>query len=186
MPPRRDGGEFQKDNASLAVCCAAELGIPREQAICAIRKFPGVERRMSTRYTSDDIVIIEDYAHHPTELKAAISAMRQTYPGRHLRVVFQPHRHARLEKYLMQFACELSKGDEVLVVPVFSAWCPPGAATAEDLARETGAKARYSDKPWKDLAKEMLPTKHRNELIAVIGAGDIEELVPELIAIAAR
>ncbi|MBN1865224.1 MAG: hypothetical protein JW808_10020 [Victivallales bacterium] len=177
-------GDFQRDNASLAVECAVELGIPREQALCEVRKFPGVERRMSLRYRSYNIVIVEDYAHHPTELRAALSALRSAYAGRWLRVVFQPHRYARMEKYLKQFACELRKADEAVVVPVFSAWSQPGAITSETLAEETGANTRYSAKPWGEMARELLATTHPNELLAVVGAGDIEELTRELVKLA--
>ncbi|HCE43733.1 MAG TPA: hypothetical protein DET40_09300 [Lentisphaeria bacterium] len=173
----KEWGGFQKINAAVAVEAVAEAGIDRQEAGKHARTFPGIERRMSERYQKDDFHLIEDYAHHPTEVAASIAALRERFPGHFLRVVFQPHRYARLEKYIDQLACELRKADEVIVVPVFAAWSEKGKVSSEDLVRKIGKTAKSADSDWKPLAKSLLETKREKEILAIIGAGDIDEII---------
>ncbi len=177
----KDWGGFQRINASIAVEAVAAAGIDRKDAEKHARSFPGIERRMSVRYHKSDFYLIEDYAHHPTEVSASISALRERFPGHLLRVVFQPHRYARLEKYIDQLACELRKADEVIVVPVFAAWSEKGKASSEDLVRKIGNTAKSADSDWPMLAKLLIETKRKKEVLAIVGAGDIDELIVELI-----
>ena len=143
----------------------------------ALESFGGVARRMATRFQSERVTVIEDYAHHPTELASSIGTLRAGYPGHHLRVVFQPHRYARLRKYLPQLAAELAKADSAIVVPVFAAWCESGPVGGAELAAAAGAGARYLDAEWKAIAEAALDYRGtRPLLLAVIGAGDIEHI----------
>ncbi len=176
----KDWGGFQKINAGIAVEAAVLAGLERDEAEKHARTFPGIERRMTIRAQNKYFILIEDYAHHPTEVSASISALRERFHGRYLRVVFQPHRYARLEKYIDQLACELRKADEVIVVPVFAAWTEKGKVTSEDLVRKIGNTAKSADSDWTILAKSLLDTKRPNEVLAIVGAGDIDELIIEL------
>lgn len=173
---------YQLENALLAVEAAVKLGISRKNAERAIVSFPGVERRMTTRFKNDKITVFEDYAHHPTEIAAALEALRKKFPGYKLLVVFQPHRHARLERYLEKFADELRKADEVIVTPLFAAWTEKGKYTSADLAAKIGPKAKYVDSDWKKLATDLSKTVSAPEILAILGAGDIEKLIPPLTA----
>ncbi|OGV40817.1 MAG: hypothetical protein A2X48_22785 [Lentisphaerae bacterium GWF2_49_21] len=173
----KDWGGFQKINAAIAVEAVTAYGIDRVEAENNAKTFPGIERRMSVRYQNGEFCLIEDYAHHPTEVAASISALRERFPGYYLRVVFQPHRYARLEKYIDQLACELRKVDEVIVVPVFAAWSEKGKVSSEDLAGKIGKPAKSADSDWPALAKSLIETKRKKEILAIIGAGDIDELV---------
>jgi UDP-N-acetylmuramate--alanine ligase len=177
----KDWGAFQRINAAIAVEAATEIGIDRTEAEKHARTFPGIERRMSVRFKKDGFVLIEDYAHHPTEVSASISALRERFPEYHLRVVFQPHRYARLEKYIDQLAFELRKADEVIIVPVFAAWSEKGKVSSEDLAARTGKNAKFADSDWKSLAEKLSSSIRKNEVLAIIGAGDIDELIKYLI-----
>ena len=103
-------GGYQKWNAVLALKVLLKLGIPQSQAVEALSRFPGVERRMTLRCESNSVRVIEDYAHHPTELRAALQALREMNPNRRLFVIFQPHRYARLERYFKEFAAVLEQG----------------------------------------------------------------------------
>ena len=172
----KDWGGFQRINAAIAVEAATDIGIDRLEAEKHARTFPGIERRMSVRFRKDDFVLIEDYAHHPTEVSASISALRERFPGHHLRVVFQPHRYARLEKYISQLACELRKADEVLIVPVFAAWTEKGKVSSEDLVAKTGGNAKFADSDWKSLAGKLSSSIREKEVLAILGAGDIDEI----------
>lgn len=177
LPP--EWGRYQKLNAELAVQAAVMLGVDSDNAYRAVSNFPGVARRMVTHYSSDHITIIEDYAHHPTEIQAALETVRNLYPHHHLRVVFQPHRYARLERYINEFAVELGKADSILITPVFAAWTESGTVDSSDLAKLTGSTAIAMPLPWTDIAVESVKNETGKPLLLVIlGAGDIEELIP--------
>ena len=130
---------------------------------------------MRVRFESDRLTVVEDYAHHPAELAGSLDWLRRRYPGRHLRVLFQPHRYARLEKYLPRFVEELQKADSAIVTPVFAAWSETGPVGGRELAAASGA--RYLEPPWEGIAAAALePCPGRALLLAVIGAGDIEQV----------
>ncbi|MBS5531777.1 hypothetical protein KH017_13390 [bacterium] len=168
---------YQAWNAHLAIRAAVLLGVDAAEAEKALESFGGVARRMAARFQSERVTVIEDYAHHPTELASSIGTLRAGYPGHHLRVVFQPHRYARLRKYLPQLAAELAKADSAIVVPVFAAWCESGPVGGAELAAAAGAGARYLDAEWKAIAEAALDYRGtRPLLLAVIGAGDIEHI----------
>lgn len=168
---------YQAWNAHLAIRAAVLLGVDAAEAEKALESFGGVARRMATRFQSERVTVIEDYAHHPTELASSIGTLRAGYPGHHLRVVFQPHRYARLQKYLPRLAAELAKADSAIVVPVFAAWCESGPVGGAELAAAAGAGARYLDAEWKAIAEAALDYRGtRPLLLAVIGAGDIEHI----------
>lgn len=176
-------GKYQRINALTAVEAVVSLGgIDRNKAKKELGNFPGVERRMSLRFQDSRFKVIEDYAHHPTELRASISAMRETHPGRRLVVIFQPHRYARLKKYFNEFAVELSKADAIYITPVFSAWTKSEELNSVDLASKIGEKARFVEGTWKEIALRIRTDLSGGELIAVIGAGDLKEILPPLIS----
>ena len=116
------GPQFRED-AAMALAAAELHGVPPESALSALRCFPGVSRRMSVRANfSDARILIEDYAHHPAELQATLSALREAYPGHRILVVFQPHRLERVERYGARFAELLSTVDWCCVLAPFGAW----------------------------------------------------------------
>jgi len=172
---------FQAANAFLAVAGAVELGVPRERAAAAARSFPGIGRRMSLRFQSEKLVIVEDYAHHPSEIAAALELLRRRYPGHHLRVLIQPHRYARLERFFAGFVRELSSADSVLVAPVFAAWSESGKVDGRALAAAIPC-AKYVDSGWAGAAVTALvpPQDGSPLLLAVLGAGDIEQVFRHL------
>lgn len=169
-------GGFLRINAAFALRAAIQIGIPEEKALAALSTFPGVARRMTVRRNDGDMVLIEDYAHHPVELAASLAFLRERYPHYHLRVLFQPHRHARLAKYLDEFAVILRQADSVLIAPVFAAWSEGGPVDHRELARRTGEKARAVSGSWESIAGELLAEPARPQVTAVIGAGDLDRV----------
>lgn len=174
---------FQLANAATAVEAAVMLGLERGSAEKALAFFPGVRRRMTLHY--DDpvkkITVIEDYAHHPTELENSIASLRKRFPGRRLRIVFQPHRYARLARYIDQFAELLSKVEQAFITPVFAAWVNKESVSSEDLVARTGKNAFYSSADWELLAEKIASAALPGDVVAIIGAGDIDSLIPILI-----
>jgi len=173
---------FQRMNSALAVAAATELGVDREKAEKATLSFPGVERRMTLHFKSENFVLIEDYAHHPTEVAASINTLREKFSGKKLKIVFQPHRYARLQRYFDGFAHELGKADSLVILPVFAAWIEKSGNTvsSENLAEKIGSKAEYMDGNWQEIAKKISSEIESGTVLALLAAGDADRLLPFL------
>ena len=171
-------GGFQRENAAVAVQAVAIAlpEIPVKKIIEAMLTFPGVERRMTVRKQTAQYTVIEDYAHHPTELNASISAFRENYPGKRLVIVFQPHRYARLQRYFDEFQKVLSNADRVFITPVFAAWTPDAPVNSHTLADAIGEKATALDGSWAEIGSSVKKELRQNDIAAVIGAGDLPEI----------
>ena len=165
---------FMAQNAALAVRAAVLLGIDPRAAGEAVKKFAGIERRMRVLNTIDGRVFLEDYAHHPTEVRSSIDLVRTLYPGKKLHVVFQPHRYARLERFFEEFIRALTPPGRVTVTPVFAAWCETGKVGSEDLCKRL-PNAVFRGCPWSELAGE-IKNDSAGEVVLLLGAGDISEL----------
>ena len=97
------------------------LWIPTENIKKALETFRGVKRRFSYKIKSEDLSLIDDYAHHPTEIRAVHSSIKEMYPVKKIIVVFQPHLFTRTKDFIEDFAVELSKFDEVLLLDIYPA-----------------------------------------------------------------
>ncbi len=182
---RQEWKGYQSQNAAIALAAAIKLEANPESAERALENFPGVSRRMTCHLSTPSLTVIEDYAHHPTELAAALDALRGRFPGHHFRVVFQPHRYARLQQYFDDFAQILRIPDSVFITPVFAAWVEKGQLGSEALAKQTGGNACFITGNWQDMPSVLLkPHDYRPLLLAIIGAGDIEQLIPHLLSTA--
>ncbi|MBO7329470.1 MAG: hypothetical protein J6W00_11945 [Lentisphaeria bacterium] len=167
---------FQASNARIAAEAAVLLGCDRAMAYQAAEDYPQVLRRMTLHRNSENLVVIEDYAHHPTEVRAALELLRKNYPDAHLRVLFQPHRFARLEKYFNEFAEVLHLADSVFIAPVFAAWSETGSVNAADLAAAAGGIAAVGTfREQAETVKADLP--EGKNVIAVLGAGDVNKVI---------
>lgn len=165
---------FMARNAALAVRAAELLGVSREAATAAVARYAGIERRMGILNEENGVCFIEDYAHHPTEVRASIALVRRLHPGKRLHVVFQPHRYARLERFFDDFVRVLSEADELTILPVFAAWSETGKADSGTLcARIPGS--RLGEPPWEKLAAD-LENNAPGTVVLLLGAGDISEL----------
>lgn len=173
---------FQRVNSALAIAAAEKLGVDREKAEKGALSFPGVERRMTLHFRNEKFVLIEDYAHHPTEVAASISTLREKFPDKKLKIVFQPHRYARLQRYFEGFANELAKADSLVILPVFAAWVEKNnsAVTSEELAKKIGAKAEYMDGNWQETASRIASGTEPGTVLALLAAGDADRLLPHL------
>lgn len=180
-------GQHNRTNACLAVLTTAALGVPRAEALQALRSFPGVDRRLTVRLRlpKDRRIVVEDYAHHPTELRASLRALRESWPRHALQVVFQAHRFERVKRYAQQFGAVLSElADAVTVVAPFAAWVDDAAiADPRQIAAAIhGPPCDYWEGRLEDLA-ERLASDAGSEprVVAVVGAGDVTNVVPGLV-----
>ena len=171
---------FMAVNARLAVAAAVLLGCSEEDAVRAVSGFKGVRRRMTLHRNEPDCVVMEDYAHHPAEVERSLEFLRLNYPSHHLRVVFQPHRYARLEAFFGDFVRILKTADSLFVAPVFAAWSESGSVDSRQLSESCGGRCLSGAWQADAVAVRAAPHGGRPLLIAVLGAGDIEEIIPYL------
>jgi len=171
---------FQAANSFIAYQAALLAGCDETAAFRATANYPQVKRRMTVHHISEQFTVIEDYAHHPTEVEKSLELLRLNYPGKHLTVIFQPHRYARLERYFESFASALSKADRLVVVPVFAAWCESGKVGGAELA--AAANGEYLSGSWQEIARSVAANlPEAGGIIAVLGAGDVEKVIAPLI-----
>jgi UDP-N-acetylmuramate--alanine ligase len=114
-------GDHNAQNAAGALAAALRLGVDPRTAAEALREFRGVARRLQLLARRRDVVVIDDYAHHPTEVRASIAALRRAWPGARLVVVFQPHLFSRTRAMATEFGRALADADVALVLPVYPA-----------------------------------------------------------------
>ena len=180
-PRFRSFAHYAKMDLEIAVEAVTELGLlTREAALDAGASFPGVGRRMELHGRNDAFVLYEDYAHHPTELAESLRSFRKLFPGKKLKVVFQPHRYARLERYFKEFAQVLQQADQIFITPVFAAWTATGKVDSRQLAQAVGTQAVLLSGSWPEMAKQVRAKTQKGDLIAVIGAGDVREIIEPL------
>ena len=107
-------------NSLAAIACARALGLPMKQILTGLLSFGGTHRRFEYKGNIGDVIVIDDYAHHPTEIKATLTAARE-YPHDELWVVFQPHTYTRTKAFLHQFAEVLTLADHVVLADIYAA-----------------------------------------------------------------
>jgi len=167
-------------NALAAAALAAELGTPATAIRQGLEAFPGLQRRCQTLGTFGGITLVDDYAHHPTELCATIAALRAQYPGRRICCVFQPHQAARTAALLDGFARSLHNADAVFVADIYRAReaAPPGITSAELVARiPPGPQDREAIPDFKHLIERLVGVCTPGDVVVACGAGDIGKVL---------
>jgi UDP-N-acetylmuramate--alanine ligase len=169
------GGMHNVENATAAIGVAHQLDIADDKIRAAVEAFRGVKRRFEYMLRQDGLVFIDDYAHHPEELKALISGARGLFPGMKCTVIFQPHLFTRTRDFVDGFAESLDLADEVLLLPIYPARELPveGVTSQMIVDRMKKGKAMLVDK------KKILDVLKNSgtELVITAGAGDIDALV---------
>jgi UDP-N-acetylmuramate--alanine ligase len=180
-------GRFQMTNALFALGLARLLGASLEGACAGISEFGGVSRRFEVHEGKRGGILINDYAHHPAEIRAVLGAARRRFPGRRLLVAFQPHQHQRTLNLLPQFAESLREADLCLVAQIY------GARESEETRSRVSARdlvdainqCRGNAEDGgtiHDLPNRLRSLSHRDDLILVLGAGDIDRVVDDVLA----
>lgn len=162
------------ENAIAASAVCLELGVTTEELTNALASFKGVKRRFEYIIQQPDKIYIDDYAHHPEELRAFISSVRQMYPQHKLVVAFQPHLYSRTKDFDIEFAHSLSLADEVFLLDIYPARELPIPGVTSQIIFEhiTSTKHLCRKENLVDLIKTANPT-----LFCTLGAGDIDTLV---------
>lgn len=185
------GGMHNVENAVASICIAHELKIAPEKIRTAVEKFNGVKRRFEyiislqeSKVTKANTVYIDDYAHHPAELKALLTGVRSLFNNRRITVIFQPHLYSRTRDLYKEFAEALSIANKVILMPVYPAReLPIPGVSSELIAGEMEAgKVMIMEKEeilsWiQDSWMKMANQSGDGEVLVTAGAGDIDQLV---------
>jgi UDP-N-acetylmuramate--alanine ligase len=174
-------GKHNVENAVAAIGVALSLGIPPRSIKKAIASFKGVKRRFEYLVKSPEHIYIDDYAHHPEELRACFDAVRQLYPDKKLTVIFQPHLFTRTRDFADDFAKVLSTVDHLLLLEIYPARELPLPGINSQFLLD---RISLEDKELcgKDRVLEYVKNK-KPELLLTVGAGDIDTLIQPLKAI---
>lgn len=162
-------------NALAAIAVAQNLQIPDETIRKAIAEFKGVKRRFEYILKTDKIIQIDDYAHHPEEIRAFLTAVRMLYPEKHITAIFQPHLYSRTRDFALEFSEVLSLADRLILLDIYPAREEPIPGVNAKMILE---KAQTTEKLFctKENLLEVLKILPC-EIVTTIGAGDIDRLV---------
>ena len=179
-------GEHEVANATGAIAAAAEAGVELDAARSALAEFTGVGRRFQTVGAARGISVVDDYAHHPTEIEATLLAARAQFPKRRLVAVFQPHLYSRTQAFVEEFARALSRADVMIVTEVYAAREAPipgvsGEAIVE-AARSLGKEDAQFLAPKEAIGEKLLPKLRPGDVLLTLGAGDVYTVARDILA----
>jgi UDP-N-acetylmuramate--alanine ligase len=169
-------GRHNLQNALAAVAVADELGVGFERAASALRAFEGAERRFERRGEPGGVLVIDDYAHHPTEIAAVLAAARASL-GRRLVVVFQPHRYSRTHRLMDAFGPALREADEIVLTEIYAAGEDPIPGVTlhavADAVRRGSGRVVHTVVGLEDLVPTVLGLVKTGDAVITLGAGSI-------------
>ena len=166
-------------NAAGAILSCLEWGLTFEKLKSTLSNFKGVKRRFEIHYNDGQRVYVDDYAHHPNEIKVLYKGLREFYPGYKLIAVFQPHLYSRTRDFLMEFQTALSEFDALFVMPIY----PAREIPIEGINAETLLNGIEMDQKSLLIREEDLHVALKLEdkfVVSTIGAGDIDRLIVPL------
>lgn len=170
-------GKHNVENAIAAIVVASSLGAKQEKIKAAIKDFKGVKRRYDL-HAKGKYVYIDDYAHHPEEIKATLVATKELFPEKKITVVFQPHLYSRTRDFAAEFGDSLSLADEVLLLDIYPAREMPIEGVNSEMLLTQVVDCEKSLLKKSDLVEEL--TNPKRELLLTLGAGDIDQFVEPL------
>lgn len=168
-------GRHNVENAIAAIAVAEELGVKPDDIKKAIACYKGVKRRFEYIIKEDHLVFIDDYAHHPEEIKACVTAVKEMYPKRKVTGIFQPHLFTRTRDFAVDFGKALSGLDEVILIPIYPAREEPIKDVSSDMLLPLIDHANKIFCNKEDLVNKL--ESENIEVLLTIGAGDIDQLI---------
>src|SRR3984957_1237552 len=169
-------------NATAAVAIARQLGVEPEKIAEGLANFRGVDRRFQQRGAACGVAVVDDYGHHPTEIRATLAAARECCSGR-IHVVFQPHRYSRTADLMDEFSIAFSGADTVIVLPIYAASEDPiPGVTAERLAERIQAARVEFAAEFAIAVSAVAASAREGDLILTLGAGSVSQLAPQILA----
>ncbi|MCL2677643.1 MAG: UDP-N-acetylmuramate--L-alanine ligase [Clostridiales bacterium] len=177
-------GKHNVSNALAAIALGSRIGLEFKAIAAALAGFSGTGRRFELLGKVNDIVVIDDYAHHPTEIKATIAAARQTEPGR-LITVFQPHRYSRTQVMKGEFGRSFAESHLTIINEIYEAFEQPiegvSARLIVEEAKKTGYKPIVYAKTQEEVVELLLKETGTGDMVLIMGAGDIRNAGEEFV-----
>lgn len=172
-------------NALATIAFCLEIGLPASGVLESLSHFSGTKRRFERLGVHGGALIVDDYAHHPTEIRTTLEGARLSYPNRRIRAVFQPHTFSRTEKLLEEFSQSFQAADEILIAEIFSSAREKGSNTISsallaELIRQQGGNARYMNS-FEEIQNYLSETIAPQDLVLTLGAGDIYKVGESLV-----
>jgi UDP-N-acetylmuramate--alanine ligase len=180
-------GKHNVANALAALTVAQLLGLPLAEAAHALGQFSGTGRRFEVRGEAAGVVIVDDYAHHPTEIRATLSAARSRYPGHRLWAVWQPHTYSRTQALFDDFASAFSDADEVIVTEIYAAREPKQDFSSKQvveamLLRGTPSRPAHFIADLQEVSNYLISNLRPGDVVLVFSAGDADQVSADLLA----
>jgi UDP-N-acetylmuramate--alanine ligase len=173
-------GAFNALNALAAIAVGLELDLDFDVLAVACADFSGVARRFEVRGDRGGITVIDDYAHHPTELKALLEATRQAMPGRRVVAVFQPHLYSRTRDFAPEFASALLGAEVAMVMPIYPAREEPIEGVSSQLVVDEAVRLGHpqivAGPPMGEALRQLDDLLQPGDVLLTVGAGDVDEL----------
>jgi UDP-N-acetylmuramate--alanine ligase len=175
-------GEHNVRNALAALSVAAVMGLSLKNAAIALGEFKGTGRRFQALGEKRGITVVDDYAHHPTEIRATLSAARARYPGRKIWAVWQPHTYSRTQTLFFEFTRAFADADQVLVTEIYAAREPKQAfSSAEVVSAMPHPSARFTDS-LQETTEYLLKHLRGGDVLLVLSAGDADQVSANVLA----
>lgn len=179
-------GRYNVENATAAISVAVALGASEDQIRKGLESWAGIRRRFDIRHRTEDVVYIDDYAHHPTEIEAVLSAVRDMLPKHKLVVAFQPHLYSRTRDFHEGFAAALSKADAVILLEIYPAREEPIPGVDSTMVLDLITAPQKSLTNLAGLEGELKRHQSRPVVVLTVGAGDIDTQVEPIRQLVAR
>jgi UDP-N-acetylmuramate--alanine ligase len=174
-------GEHNVRNALAAIAVARHLGIEGSVIASALAGFLGVDRRFQILGDYRGAVVVDDYAHHPTEVRATLDAARRGYPDRRLVAVFQPHLFSRTRDFAREFGEAMTIADVPIVTPIYAAREQPLEGISARVIAEAVKGVEFLDRSNAQIVNELRRRLGSNDIVIVMGAGDVHEIAEQLV-----
>jgi len=178
-------GLHNVQNSLAAIAVGLELDIPFNSIAESLKNFSGLERRFQVKSDLNNLLIIDDYGHHPTEIKATLKTLKEIYKRKRIIVVFQPHRYTRTKLLLKDFFSSFCDADILIIAPIYSANEEPINGVSENLifegVKKQGHKNVLMMKDKQEILEYLVKSVKANDVVLTLGAGDIWKVGEELI-----
>jgi UDP-N-acetylmuramate--alanine ligase len=169
-------------NALAALCVMSLLGLPLADGAQALSEFRGTGRRFEVLGERRGVIVIDDYAHHPTEIRATLAAARARYPGRRIWAVWQPHTYSRTRALFTDFSRAFADADRVVVTEIYAAREPVQDFSSEQVVRAMPGGAAYFAPSLDGATQYLLAHLESNDVVLVLSAGDADQISRQVLA----
>ncbi len=174
-------GEHNVRNALAAIAVGRELGLDGDVISAGLAKFLGVDRRFQVLGEYGGAIVVDDYAHHPTEIRATLAAARRGYPARRVIALFQPHLYSRTRDFAPEFASALKNADVAIVAPIYAARERPIEGISARMIADAEQGIEFLDRSNSQIFNELRRRLGPNDIFIAMGAGDVHEIAEMLV-----